>query len=110
MTSEVEEGDKKYKVTTTYNVTTKQVPRVVAERKKWKKFGAAENDGPGPNISTTFAGEDVTLQFSQNQLEQEFANERRNDALRGEASSGRCRYCKVDGHWSHSCPYKVCHL
>lgn len=94
-------------MTTTYKVTTKQVPRVVAERKKWKKFGAAENDGPGPNISTTFASEEIPLQFTQNQLEQELADERKNDALRGEASAGRCRYCKVDGHWSHSCPYKV---
>jgi translation initiation factor 3 subunit G len=91
MTTEVEENDKRFKVTTTYNVVTKKVPRVVAERKKWKKFGASANDAPGPNISTTFASEEIPLQFSQNQLEQELADERKNDALRGEASTGKCR-------------------
>jgi len=107
VTTEIEEGEKKYKITTSYNVITKQVPRIVAERKKWKKFGASENEGPGPNNSTTFAADEIPLQFPQNQLEQELMDDKKTDGLRGgEASAGRCRYCKVDGHWSHSCPYK----
>jgi translation initiation factor 3 subunit G len=91
-------------------VTTKQVPRVVAERKKWKKFGAAENDGTGPNVATTFLSDEIPLQFTQTQLEAELTDDKRLDPMRGptEASAGRCRFCKVDGHWSHSCPYKVC--
>jgi translation initiation factor 3 subunit G len=65
----VDEGDKRFRVTTSYRDTIKQVPRVVAERKKWKKFGASENDGQGPNIATTFASEEIPLQFTQGQLE-----------------------------------------
>lgn len=90
-------------------MTTKKVPRVVADRKRWKKFGASANDGPGPHVSTTFAADEVQLQFTQNQLEQELSDEKKLDSMRGgqgEASTGRCRFCKIEGHWSHSCPYK----
>lgn len=110
LTAVVEENGKQYKVTTSYNVTTKQVPRAVAERKKWKKFGAAEGDADGPNVSTTFAAEPTQLNFIQGQLEQELADDKKANLLGGgaggEASTGRCRLCKKDGHWSHSCPYK----
>lgn len=50
-------------VVTTYKVITKKVPRLVAERKKWKKFGSAAGDGPGPQISTTYVADDVEIQF-----------------------------------------------
>ncbi|KAI6242581.1 Eukaryotic translation initiation factor 3 subunit G [Aphelenchoides fujianensis] len=108
VTAEIEENGKKFQVTTSYRITTKKVPRAVAARKEWAKFGAAQNDGPGPNVSTTFAAEPVQLQFTLSQPEQELADDKKMDAMKsgGEASAGRCRFCKVDGHWSHSCPYR----
>lgn len=38
----------------------------MAERKKWVKFGACKNDGPGPHVSTTYVAEEVKMQFIRN--------------------------------------------
>ena len=34
-----------------YKVVHKTVPRIVAERKKWKKFGQSLNESPGPQVN-----------------------------------------------------------
>uniref|UniRef100_A0A914DYH7 Eukaryotic translation initiation factor 3 subunit G n=1 Tax=Acrobeloides nanus TaxID=290746 RepID=A0A914DYH7_9BILA len=97
----------KCKVITTYKVITKRVPRQVAERKKWEKFGASENDGAGPNVATTYVAEEVTMQFIRNQAGetvQEMVEEKKQD--KGYATKGHCRFCKSDEHWSVACPYK----
>lgn len=47
---------------------TKKVPRAVAERKKWKKFGACEKEGAGPQVATTFVAEEVQMQFVRNRF------------------------------------------
>lgn len=47
-------------------MVTKKVPRPIAERKKWKKFGQCKNDGPGPHVSTTYVAEEVLMQFIRN--------------------------------------------
>ncbi|VDK53288.1 unnamed protein product [Anisakis simplex] len=53
-------------VITTFKVVTKKVPKPIAERKKWKKFGQCKNDPPGPHVSTTYVAEEVILQFIRN--------------------------------------------
>lgn len=45
---------------------TKRVPRVVAERKQWTKFGECQTDGPGPQVATTYVAEEVEMQFTRN--------------------------------------------
>ena len=55
-----------FQVVTTFKLVTKKVPRPVAERKKWKKFGRCENDGPGPQVATTYVAEEVLMQFVRN--------------------------------------------
>lgn len=85
------------------------MPRVVAQRKEWKKFGAAANDGPGPQNSTTYVAEEVPIQFTRNragEAEQEAPEEKKADA-KGMGGRGHCRFCKADDHWSVNCPYKV---
>ncbi|KAH7729873.1 eukaryotic translation initiation factor 3 subunit G [Aphelenchoides avenae] len=101
------EAGGKQQVTTTYKVVKKNVPRVVAQRKEWKKFGAAANDGPGPQPSTTYVAEEVQILFTRNragEAEQETTEEKKSD-VKG-LSKGHCRFCKADDHWSVACPYK----
>ncbi|KAF7640177.1 Eukaryotic translation initiation factor 3 subunit G [Meloidogyne graminicola] len=96
---------KKSKVVTTYKVVTKKVPRVVAERKKWQKFGQSKDDGPGPNINTTYVGAEVEIQFLHNRFGE--TDELIMDEKGGQATKGmHCRLCKSDEHWSTHCPYK----
>uniref|UniRef100_A0A1I8BAB4 Eukaryotic translation initiation factor 3 subunit G n=1 Tax=Meloidogyne hapla TaxID=6305 RepID=A0A1I8BAB4_MELHA len=92
------------KVVTTYKVITKKVPRVVAERKKWRKFGQSKDDGPGPHINTTYVAVEVELQFLHNKFGE--TDELLMDE-KGQATKGmHCRLCKSDEHWSTHCPYK----
>jgi translation initiation factor 3 subunit G len=103
----VDDDNGRNQVITTYKVVHKKVPRVVAERKQWKKFGAASNDGPGPQLATTYVAEEVTLHFTRNragEADQEAAEEKKSE-LKG-ISKGHCRFCKADDHWSVACPYK----
>jgi hypothetical protein len=39
---------------------------IVAERKKWKKFGNAASDPPGINTATTKVDDEITMQFISN--------------------------------------------
>lgn len=98
----------KYKVVTTFKVVTKKVPRVIAERKNWKKFGRCKDDGPGPHISTTYVAEEVTMQFVRNRFgEQQLdVGDEGMKVSQKVASGTHCRYCKADDHWSVACPYK----
>lgn len=99
------------RVISTYKVINKKVPRAVAERKKWQKFGDSVDDGPGPNIKTTYVTEEVKIQFLQNKFgesqEPDNLEDKKTDPTKAYASRGHCRICKADDHWSVSCPYKV---
>jgi len=98
----------KSKVITTYKVITKKVPRDVAERRKWKKFGLSANDKPGPQVHTTYVADEVEMQFIRTRLDErhdEYEEKSTDPILKG-ASKGHCRFCKSDEHWSINCPYK----
>lgn len=101
-----EEG-KVVKTVRVYKVEKRQVPRVVAARKKWKKFGQAKEDGPGPNRSTTIVADEVFLQLTTNK--ETLDQQQEDDALKKLAATGKgmvqCRICKGD-HWTTQCPYK----
>lgn len=80
----------------------------MAERKKWPKFGASKNDGPGPNVATTYVAEEVQIQFTRNRTgEPEVEIEEKKADLGKGYAKGHCRFCKADDHWSVACPYKV---
>jgi hypothetical protein len=91
-------------------VVTKKVPRVVAERKKWKKFGQSANDGTGPNINTTYCADEVEIQFINNRFGEPddlLLDDKRGMSKGQTAKGAHCRFCKSDDHWSVQCPYKV---
>ncbi len=52
--------------TKTYRNQKLKVLPIVAERKKWKKFGNAANDPPGINTATTKVDDEITMQFISN--------------------------------------------
>lgn len=104
----VEDSTGKCKVVTTYKVVHKKVPRIVAERKKWKKFGQSLNESPGPQVNTTYVADEVEIQFLKNRDErQDELDEKSDPLMKGSTSKGHCRFCKSDEHWSVNCPYKA---
>jgi len=53
--------------------------------------------------------DEVEIQFVRNRFgdKHDDSDDRNIDPLmKGQASKGHCRICKVDGHWSVNCPYK----
>ena len=48
------EDGKKVKVVRTYKIERKMVPKSVAQRRNWAKFGMSKGDKPGPNPQVSF--------------------------------------------------------
>jgi len=100
-----EAGDK-VKFVRTYKVERKMVPKAIAMRKAWSKFGMSKNDKPGPNPQTTVVAEEIWMQFVANKEEAEKEQETSSlDKLKGKGGVVKCRICKED-HWTTQCPYK----
>jgi len=101
------EDNKKVKVVRTYKIERKMVPKIVAERREWAKFGMSRQDKPGPNPQTTVVAEEIWMQFVANKEESE--KEVSDSALDQLKATNRgvvkCRICKED-HWTTQCPYK----
>jgi len=101
------EDNKKVKVVRTYKIERKMVPKIVAERRVWAKFGMSRQDKPGPNPQTTVVAEEIWMQFVANKEESE--KEQSDSALDKLKATNRgvvkCRICKED-HWTTQCPYK----
>jgi translation initiation factor 3 subunit G len=83
------------------------VPKAIAERRAWAKFGMSRNDKPGPSPQTTVVAEEIWMQFVANKEEAE--KEQEQSALDKLKSTNKgvvkCRICKED-HWTTQCPYK----
>ena len=62
---------KKVKIVRTYKVVRKMVPKAIAARKHWPKFGLSQGDKPGPNPQTTVVAEEIWMQFVANKEESE---------------------------------------
>merc|ERR1719512_695599 len=45
----------------TYKVERKMVPKSVAQRRNWAKFGMSKGDKAGPNPQTTVVAEEIWL-------------------------------------------------
>lgn len=95
-----EDEDKRYKITNIFRIDRVKLPRAVAERKKFKKFGDASDDPPGVNPATTVVGDEVSMQFLTNK-EDQF----KDDTPTTQVPKIQCRLCKGD-HWTTKCPLK----
>jgi len=98
---------KKVKIVRTYKVVRKMVPKAIAARKHWAKFGLSQGDKPGPNPQTTVVAEEIWMQFVANKEESEKEQEKSALDLLKATNKGvvKCRICKED-HWTTQCPYK----
>jgi len=104
-----DDDDRRVKRVTQYKIVTKKVPKAVATRKKWAKFGQADRDPPGPNTANTTMSEEIKMQFIRSRSGELLDIQRIDDdpitKLKG-ATTHQCRYCKSPEHWSTQCPYK----
>jgi len=90
-------------------VITKKVPKAIADRKHWRKFGDCKDDSSGPQVATTFVSDEVRMQFTRNRAGEQQLEETDDPAkkLREKGGSAmHCRHCKANDHWSVNCPYK----
>lgn len=94
------EDGKKYKITSIFRLEKVKVPKAVAERKSWSKFGDASNDPPGVNSATTVVSDEVFMQFLTKTEDVD-----KTEPTATVIPSIKCRYCKGD-HWSAKCPLK----
>jgi len=103
------EDGKKVKVVRTYKIEKKLVPKAIAERRTWAKFGMSRTDKPGPNPQTTVVAEEIWIQFVANKEEHEKDTGAGDSAIDKIKAMGKgvvkCRICKED-HWTTQCPYK----
>ena len=82
-----------------------RVPKAVAERRAWPKYGDSAEDKPGPNLATTIIGEAVFLKLAMNRnFDKEAAQGQTVPVV--DAKSIVCQYCE-GGHWTAKCPYKA---
>ncbi|KAJ1973902.1 translation initiation factor eIF3 subunit g [Dimargaris cristalligena] len=98
---------KKVKVTRKIQMklVTETVNKVVAERKKLRKFGLESGNKPGPDPATTSLGEQVFLKLTVGfqDVETEESQNKVRSNLKGKNIV--CRICKGD-HFTTKCPYK----
>ena len=93
------------KIIRTYRIEKRKVPKCVAIRKRWSKYGLSANDRPGPNLATTITSqEDIRMEFLL-QKEEEVSKEQEQVNQFGGNQSVQCRNCGLN-HWTLHCPYK----
>ncbi|CAF1154132.1 unnamed protein product [Rotaria sordida] len=94
-----------YKTTKTYRNQKLKVLPIVAERKKWKKFGNAASDPSGINTATTKVDDEITMQFISNKEDDKQDEEKLIKDAVSTLRKVQCRLCKGE-HWTTKCPYK----
>lgn len=94
------EDDKRFKITSVFRVDKIKVPKTVAARKNWHKFGDSAGDLPGVNAATTVVSDECFMQFLTNKEETE-----KTETVSAPIPMIKCRFCKGD-HWSAKCPLK----
>ncbi|XP_064395372.1 eukaryotic translation initiation factor 3 subunit G-like [Halichondria panicea] len=101
------QDEKIVKVTREYKIERHRVPKAIASRRKWAKFGDAEQDTPeGPDPATTLISDDVFLTLTSNKEDLDQQDEDPLKKLKDQAKGMvTCRICKGD-HWTTKCPYK----
>jgi len=57
----INDDGKKTKIVRTFKVVKKMVPKAIAHRKQWDKFGMSRNDRPGPDPSTTVVTDEIFM-------------------------------------------------
>lgn len=106
-------NDNGQKVKTTRRVryiTQREVVNpLVAERKRWAKFGASARDPPGPSADTTSVGENIIFRPSIN-WRREAKDESKDpnaQAMKDKLKDKKvkCRICSGE-HFTARCPYK----
>mmetsp|Transcript_21796 Transcript_21796/g.36054 ORF Transcript_21796/g.36054 Transcript_21796/m.36054 type:complete len:298 (+) Transcript_21796:114-1007(+) len=95
--------------TTTKKRTVKKVVKInrnVEARKNWRKFGAAEGAGPGPEKGVTGLADEVLLEMPSKGKPKD--SEPLSELVAaGKSSVVNCRICGKQGdHWTLKCPYK----
>lgn len=100
-----EENGTIYKTTKTYRSQKIKVLPIVAERKKWKKFGNSLNDPSGINTATTKVDDEIQMQFISNKDDDKQDEEKIIQEAVSSLKKVQCRFCKAD-HWTAKCPYK----
>ena len=83
---------KKMRVVRTYKIEKKMVPKSVAQRRAWAKFGMSKSDKAGPNPQTTVVAEEIWMNFVANKDESEKEQEQSAlDKLKGVKGVVKCR-------------------
>lgn len=101
-----DDNDKVIKIVSHFRIEKHRVPKAIADRKAWKKYGLSSTDKPGPNPATTITAEDVSMQFVTSKDEEEAENEDVKKKLVDQAKGQvKCRLCKEE-HWTKQCPFK----
>lgn len=90
-----------------YALETKRLPKNVAERRKWTKFGVSKGLPSGPDsASTAFVVDDVFIEYNRDKpLDDTVQNPL---SMLGNDKQGKtlkCRHCG-GSHWSIKCPNK----
>ncbi|PAA46210.1 hypothetical protein BOX15_Mlig018561g4, partial [Macrostomum lignano] len=89
-----DENGNLFKVSSELQVEVRKLSKSIARRKEWKKFGAAESDGPGPNSANTYPAEEVFLQFVSGRPEDEAEKQADELVSKMPKNVATCRICR----------------
>ncbi|XP_055328457.1 eukaryotic translation initiation factor 3 subunit G-like [Paramacrobiotus metropolitanus] len=98
-----EENGQRQKVVSEYKIVVKRVPKAVAQRKLWKKFGDALDDPPGPQTATTVVAEEIQMQFITGR-EDVMGTDAPTIGIKDKAQV-LCRTCGGN-HWTTQCQFQ----
>uniref|UniRef100_A0A0N4ZRP2 Eukaryotic translation initiation factor 3 subunit G n=1 Tax=Parastrongyloides trichosuri TaxID=131310 RepID=A0A0N4ZRP2_PARTI len=100
-------GNKVY-VHQTLKMITERIPKSIADRRKWAKFGKCKDAGNKLEPGITMVGDEVELEFVRTSLGEQKHDEENetNKNIDKGTFSAHCHNCKISGHWSKDCPFK----